>query len=115
MSSLKDVALWCYKWIGWDWVGSPDGVSEVLMIVQKEKLGLFVVVTTEPRTSPVQTFTLLCQYQSQSVQNFAQQILFEKDKNICHLISLRSFAENGEKVHEVSKCNPSCGYFDVTP
>ena len=28
--SQMDVAPWCWKWIGWDWVGSPGGVRENL-------------------------------------------------------------------------------------
>ena len=58
------------------------------MIVQKEKLGGFVVVTTEPRTSPVQTFTLLCQYQSQSVQKLCTTDPFLKKTKTSVTLSL---------------------------
>ena len=55
----------------------------------------------------------LCQYNPNLSSNFVQQISPSNNTQISHLVPLRPFAENGEKVHKVSKCDPSWGYFDI--
>ena len=88
---------------------------------KQEKFCGFEVATREPRTSPLSKVSpLLRQYENFHPisipicpKTFYNRSLLELTK-ICHLISLRTFAENREKVHKVPKGNPSCGYFHIT-